>query len=296
MTSYRKYQHVERFGSDETDGIEVGTCYVFPKIDGTNAHIWHDGVNIHCGSRNRELSVDNDNAGFMSWVLAQENLKGLAMIYRNCHIYGEWLVPHSLKTYADDAWRRFYVFDIVSEEGVHVPFENYEQDLKDNGVDYIAPLRIIKNPTVDNIMKCLEQNTFLIKDGEGCGEGVVIKNYDYTNRYGRQTWAKVVTSAFKEQHTKAMGAPITKGSGFVEEKIVTDFLSDEIIDKVFANIKASDGWSSKQIPRLLGTVFYDFVRECSWDFVKKYKNPKVDFKTLQRFVHIRTKNHLTKLF
>ena len=184
--TYKKYQHVERLGSDETDGIEVGTCYIFPKIDGTNAHIWHDGTDIHCGSRNRELSLDKDNAGFMAWVLTQEKLKGLAMTYRNCHIYGEWLVPHSLKTYEESAWRKFYVFDIVSAEGKHIPFVQYEQDLKDHDVDYIAPLRVIKNPTFENIMKCLGQNTFLVKDGEGVGEGVVVKNYDYVNKFGRQ--------------------------------------------------------------------------------------------------------------
>ena len=30
---FRKYQHIERFGTTEVDGIELGKCYVFPKID-----------------------------------------------------------------------------------------------------------------------------------------------------------------------------------------------------------------------------------------------------------------------
>ena len=60
---FKKYQHVERFGAIETNGIEYGMCYVFPKIDGTNSQLWMDG-GLHAGSRNRELSLDNDNAGF----------------------------------------------------------------------------------------------------------------------------------------------------------------------------------------------------------------------------------------
>jgi len=32
---FRKYQHIERFGTDEVDGIEFGKCYIFYKIDGT---------------------------------------------------------------------------------------------------------------------------------------------------------------------------------------------------------------------------------------------------------------------
>lgn len=31
--SFIKYQHLERFGNTEVEGIEVGTVYVFPKID-----------------------------------------------------------------------------------------------------------------------------------------------------------------------------------------------------------------------------------------------------------------------
>ena len=31
---FRKYQHIERFGSSQNvGGIEQGICYVFPKID-----------------------------------------------------------------------------------------------------------------------------------------------------------------------------------------------------------------------------------------------------------------------
>ena len=36
---FKKYQHVERFGTTENEGIEFVTCYVFPMIDGTNGSI-----------------------------------------------------------------------------------------------------------------------------------------------------------------------------------------------------------------------------------------------------------------
>ena len=41
---FLKYQHVERVGTSEVENIELGTCYVFPKIDGTNASIWIAGL------------------------------------------------------------------------------------------------------------------------------------------------------------------------------------------------------------------------------------------------------------
>ena len=34
-----KYMHLERYGM-KNDGIEQGTTYVFPKLDGTNAQLW----------------------------------------------------------------------------------------------------------------------------------------------------------------------------------------------------------------------------------------------------------------
>lgn len=293
---YQKYQHVERFGTDEVDGIEVGECYVFPKIDGTNAHVWHDGKTFRCGSRHRELTLENDNAGFMAWAVEQDNLQAMAKKLKGYHIFGEWLVPHSLKTYREDAWRDFYIFDFVTPDGEHWRYEKWKAFADEYNVNYIAPLRVIKNPTYENLTKCLDANNFLIEDGKGAGEGIVIKNYDFVNRFGRQVWAKIVTSSFKEKHHKEMGAPLVSGSQMIEEQIVEKFLTDEIIDKVLANIKSSGGWNSRYTPRLLQTVFYDFVRECTWGYVKEFKNPKVDFKTLNRFVQLRTKSHLSDLF
>lgn len=37
---FRRYQHVERFGNDEVEDINIGTCYIFPKIDGTNSSVY----------------------------------------------------------------------------------------------------------------------------------------------------------------------------------------------------------------------------------------------------------------
>lgn len=299
---YIKYQHVEKIGTDEVDGILFGECYIFPKIDGTNSHIWWDGEQMHYGSRKRELSLDNDNAGFMAWAIQQQNLTDLAKKFEGCHIFGEWLVPHSLKTYREDAWQRFYIFDICrkDENGQfrqHIPYPDYENTLNKFGVDYIPPLRIIKNPQLENIERCLSDNTFMIKDGEGCGEGVVIKNYSFVNKYGRQTWAKLTTSEFKEKHLKEMGAPVSLGTSYIEEEIVTGFLTAETIEKAYANIVSEcNGWSSKYIPRLLSSVWHDFIIDFTWEFLKKHKNPKIDFKVLNRFVINRIKEQKPELF
>ena len=72
MSEFKKYMHIERFGTDEVQGIELGDCYVFPKLDGTNASLWSEDGKIQAGSRKRHLSIDADNAGFFEWAKEQE--------------------------------------------------------------------------------------------------------------------------------------------------------------------------------------------------------------------------------
>ena len=92
MSEFRKYQHVERLGSEEVEGIELGTCYIMPKIDGTNASIWmKDDGTLGFGSRNRELSLDNDNALFMYSMLNDERIHKYFEAHPGTRLYGEWL-------------------------------------------------------------------------------------------------------------------------------------------------------------------------------------------------------------
>lgn len=69
--NFVRYQHIERFGADEVENIELGICHVFPKIDGTNGSVWlGDDGKIQAGSRNRILSLDDDNAGFYAAIIS----------------------------------------------------------------------------------------------------------------------------------------------------------------------------------------------------------------------------------
>src|SRR5574344_2705502 len=225
IMEFRKYQHIERFGTDEVENINIGKCYIFPKIDGTNSSCWlnADGE-LRCGSRNRELTIEKDNAGFYAAMIKNENIINYLKAHPTHRIFGEWLVPHTLKTYRADAWRKFYVFDVAIdndelERGLeYIPYDVYAPMLEEFGIEYIAPLRIVKNGDYEYFVHCLEVNDYLIEDGKGVGEGIVIKNYNFYNRYGRQTWAKIVRAEFKEKNRRVMGAPETEKIMF-EEKI-----------------------------------------------------------------------------
>lgn len=293
---FRKYMHLERFGTDEVEGIELGECYIFPKIDGTNGSVWlHEGE-IQAGSRNRHLTLDNDNAGFLAAMREDVCVRSFLNAYPHLRLYGEWLVPHSLTTYREDAWRKFYVFDVFDgEEALH--YSQYEYDLTKFGVECIPPIAVIKNAQYENLLSQLDKNVYLLDDGKGCGEGIVLKNYAFKNRFGRTVWAKMITNSFKEKHVKAMGPSILNGKQMVEQECVDEYVNKHLVDKVYSKIVTdSNGWSSKYIPRLLATTFYDLVNEELWDIVKKHKNPTINFKTLNTLTILKVKEIRPELF
>jgi hypothetical protein len=295
-----KYQHIERFGTDEVEGIELGTCYVFPKLDGSNGSVWLHETGIKAGSRNRELTLDDDNQGFYAYILQHKGIEEFLIDFPNMRLFGEWLVPHTLKSYRDDVWRRFWVFDITVQGGDSYRYLHQaaiEHLCKEYAIDYITPIGIIENGDYDSFFHLhTNHNTFLIQDGKGVGEGVVIKNYEFVNKYGRTTWAKIVSNEFKEQAHKNFGSPKSKGKKQVEMDIAQHYVTEALVSKEYAKIVSDDGWQSKKIPQLLNTVYYCVVKEEAWDFVKKHKNPTIDFTKLKNHVFNAVKQIAPNLF
>jgi hypothetical protein len=278
--------HVERFGNDIVQGIELGACYIFPKLDGTNGSLWFEYSCIKAGSRNRELSLIQDNAGFYNSIVDNpkeyKKYEKFFKIFPDCILYGEWLVPHSLKTYKQDAWRKFYVFDVYDTSlNRYIHYDAYQKILESLNINYIPPICIINNASYDNLLHEIQNNKFLIEDGNGIGEGIVIKNYNYKNKNNHTIWAKIVTNEFKEKHSRTMGAPIKDGKKMVEQDIINKYITQHFVDKTFAKIvNENEVWNSKYIPRLFSTIYHDLINEEIWDIVKKMKQPTINFKTL----------------
>ena len=290
---YKGYQHIERLGTSEVEGILDGECYIFPKIDGTNGQAWSNGNTIFVGSRKRFITPENDNAGCAKAILENENICNYLADHVGHHIFFEWLVPHTIKDYEDDAWRKPYIFDVGIECGesfVYFSYNTYARYLENYGITTIKPMAQITNPTNEQLMELLENNHYLMKDN-AIGEGIVIKNYGYRNRYGRQTWAKIVRAEFHKQ--KSTPKPKAVGLNEVEQAIIEKYVTEAVIQKEKAKIENEvEEWESKHIGRLLSTVWHTLITEESYHFVKSFKNPTINFKELNKLCNERVKEYL----
>lgn len=302
--SFVRYPHLEKLGNVEVEAIEFGTAHVFPKLDGTNASMWmernDDGWVERFGSRNRQLTIDNDNAGFMNAMVGPqgEPYRDLLEHFPELRMFGEWLVPHTLKDYRDDAWRRFYIFDVYDDsKNRFLSYEEYKPLLDQfPGIDYIPCIKIIKNGTREMFLYEINNARFMLKEEAKTAEGIVIKNYAWENKFKRQTWAKIIAGEFKDDFHKQWG-PAEQENRPNEEILVDRIVTPQLVEKEYAKIVVeNDGWSSKSIPRLLETVFRCVVVEELYDCWKDIKHGTINGKSLRAFTYQRVKQLKPELF
>lgn len=302
---FEKYMSLKRIGTTEVSGLLEGECFIFSKIDGTNASVYlgDDGI-VHAGSRKRELGVesDQDNAGFYKWVLTQDNLCQFVKDNPHLRLFGEWLVPHALKTYRDDAWKKLYVFDVYDHnQNRFLTYDEYKLLLEKYNIEYIPCLWKIKNPTIDMLLDLLPKNTYLIKDGEGFGEGIVVKNYNYINKYGNVIWGKLVSNEFRDTKAKNSNLKTIESKVSIEENIIDKCCTEAFIrkeyNKMLLQLENEDReWDNKCIPELLGRIWKEFIDEETYEFVKKHKMPTINFRTLNGLCIRKIKHTLTEIF
>lgn len=291
MNSFKKYQHIERIGKSTISELLQGECYIFPKIDGANCQLWYND-RINCGTRNQMIGEGGEHAGFCKWVSEQENIKEFFQDNPELRLYGEWLIPHTLRTYRKDAWNKYYVFDVMNDDK-YLHYDEYSKILDAYNIIYIPAICKIDSPSEEFLYKQLQSNSYLIENGKGIGEGIVIKNYNYINRFGNIIWGKIINNEFREKMQKE--TTITKISNAIEKNIVDRYLTASTIQKEFAKINLT-GWDAKRIPQLFNTVFYVFINEEIWDIITNMKRPTINFSYLFNYTVEKIKLILPELF
>jgi hypothetical protein len=264
-----KYTHIERLTSAEVEGILDGTCYFYPKLDGANTSVeLSSSGKIVARSRNTVLGCGIDLRGFNEYI--QQRLPELEEFFKKYPdfiIFGEWLVPHTIKTYTKSAWNKFYVFDFYDKlTETYLNFEIFRTEVVSD-FEMVPLLAKASKPTPELIDRVLNSNDYLLDSGQS--EGVVIKNYEYTNVYGRHPFAKVI-------NTRTSAKPLPPAC--LEQQIVDFYLTQEYVLKELNKLDES------AIAKVIHVVYNEFVRDYMSEILKKYKNPTINFRDLKKHI------------
>lgn len=306
MAVFKPFLHVERLDDTKINVTEFlkGWVYCFPKLDGTNAVVWSDNGEIHCGSRKREVSIDHDNADFMLFMMTDkstEKLRNFLIENPNLIIYGEWLNGWSgrkqagtIKQYLEPGFWIIAVFDVDS--GNYLYYDTYKA-LLENIYDKIdQPIRRLFNTKQENLIELLENNHFNLPD-DILGEGIVLWNYDYRDEYGHPQVAKIVAAEFLERKGTPRKIKQNIAREGLEQDIVDAFVTSADCEKCKQKIILSLGlneWggSGKEIGMFLNMLYNDLIQEEMLSIVKRFKNPIIDFNILKQNVFIRGRKYL----
>lgn len=287
MMAFVKYMHVERLTEDniEVRGILDGKVYIYPKLDGSNHCVWYDEekAQVRCASRNQVITSDYDPTKFVRtyYLPNKEQIDAFIMKHKDWVLYGEFMKPHVIKTYMNSVWDDWFVFDVYDKtQGRWLTLEEYSTDLQNWGISMIPCMAIRFNPTIDELNELVDKNNAFMEHSADIGEGIVIKNYGYSNAYGRTIWAKIVRDEFK---VKAKSTPTERGEDVsLEYTLANQYLTPDFIEKEYYKfIDVSGEWNDKMIPSFIQQVMFEWWKDYSYDVIATLKKP-IDMGSFRR--------------
>ncbi|WP_431785908.1 RNA ligase family protein [Paenibacillus lactis] len=273
MSEMKKYMDVVRLGHKTTVGVlnEGDHIVIQEKLDGANASFKREGDAVVAFSRNTQLSPENNLRGFYEWTQTLDANKLLeGVIY-----FGEWLVKHKLD-YGSNA-NQFYLFDIFNE---------FTQEYVDFSMvkDEAARLSLKLVPVFyEGQYKSFEHlESFIGKTELGVneGEGIVVKNVHYQDRYGKQLFVKLVSDSFREvQKQKAPKDPnFTSEEQMAIRSVLTKARVEKMIYKLVDENVLDEQFGIEDmgtILKQLGNRLYDDIVKEEYEVIKNFEEKEV---------------------
>jgi len=308
-----RYQHIERLGNEEVEGLLDGECVVQNKIDGTNLTVaWYaEPVGLVVASRNNVVyrngafvdfsvklkdgspKLDADGkpvvehrfVDAVDYVRAHGGIQTLAAM--GYILRGEFLIHHSM-AYDKEKYGHLYIFDVQERAtGVYVPTIKWIPLAEEHGVRYVPMLTTLNSPSVEALVE-------LSKGPDEFGakqkEGIVVKSFAFTNKYGRTTWGKIVSADFTEKMHAAMGAT---NDDPPEIKFAARVVTFDFVMKTIHSIEEENDFEKldiRDMRHVLGRVWHDSFVEELWDFILKENVRVFDFRAARKVVEEKTRN------
>lgn len=268
-----RYQHIERLGHLEVDGLLNGVVYIQTKIDGANLTVCSDPKvgTIICSRRNVKAAGDSVRDTFNGAYDYVFGHKGLVELSKEYILRGEWMKKHTIR-YPEETMHKLWIFDVQRYNGSYLTPEEYIPLLEAHEILYILPIAKLSCPTPELLIPYTEGPD---EFGAEQKEGVVIKRYDFVNKFGRTKWAKLISKDFKEKNKLVMGS---NRKDDIELQFATNVISSHDVLKVIADIRNRDnGITIKKMAEVLGRCYNDIMTEELWNFVHKKKVKQFDF-------------------
>ena len=206
----KKYHSIVRYGHRSTREVlnRGDQIIIQEKVDGANASFAVVDGELKCWSRNRELSMSNTLEGFYVW--AKQNIE-VDKLLEGVVYFGEWTAQH--KVVYEGYAKQFFLYDIYNlhlEE--YVSFSMVRDEAKRLGLNLIPVFFEGEFESFEQLMSYVGRTALNGKLGqEVSGEGIVVKNVDYRDRFGKQMFVKLVVDKFAEvQMQKAPKDPKKK--------------------------------------------------------------------------------------
>lgn len=282
MKEIKRYTDVIRYGKSCTSGVlkEGDYISITEKIDGANASFRLDEENplgVSCYSRNQPLSEGQKLNGYYDWV--KDNIVPIKDKLNPNYIYfGEWLVSHKV-VYKPEYYKNFYMFsvyDIVTEQYLSddiVLEEARKLNIKTTNYfyqgEYISFEHLMS--FVGKSDMTLELNT---------GEGIVVKNVNYNDKYGHQCFVKLVSEKFAEiQKQKVPKNPNVKN---VLISLIMTVLTKPRVEKLLYKL-VDEGLLKEDyaiedmgtILKLLGGRVYEDIMKEESELFEQYEDSEV---------------------
>lgn len=281
MREFNKYMKIRPVYSKETQGIfEAGELYIFEKLDGCNVQVGCEEGKLLLGSRNKYLTEEDKQFSiFWDWAHSYQpfldyNFKGEDYI-----LYGEWLVKHTV-SYKEDSYRKFYLFDVFNwRTREYEDFDEVAFIGEKLGLETIPPFYVGDYPG----QAVLDKLTGKTNHALGKGEGIVIKNYGFRNKYDRQCYAKIVCDDFKEEFAgkikqEKSAKEDERSLSRLFERFVTKARVEKLhlrylntVEKVGDIDITSDMRDMRWLPQ---EIYNDLVEEASIEIIEAYPSVK----------------------
>lgn len=285
MTNFIKYNKILSYLDadweirEETEGLLNWEGIVIQeKIDWANLSIWLEEGEIRVGSRNQDVTNKSFNWA-VEYVRSHPWIIQLLKDNPEYRLFGEWLVPHTITNYNSDAYRHFYIFDILLPSGEFLdPLE----------VNIIANKYNIKKPEVFAVLDFPSYEEIEEYAGKSFiwpnWEGVVIKNPLFINKFLNKQYWKIVTKEFKESNGITFWNHRRDDK---ESKLTNKFVTIERIKKIINKIEQNEDRDVQKwdINKIIWLTFHDIVTE---EISSIIKEDKISFKKLNKLVGQKT--------